>query len=237
MLKLLTPSEIAATKASELARDIRRTNDIKEALDKARVELNNVNSEFELSLARQRVAWITEEENYLNKIKDLQVEIKSLEDSRKQLLIPIDIERKRVDNINIEAQALMAQAIEKQKYADDLSEKLQDHLDEVGEKEEALKQREEFLLSKEQVFEERSASLQKTSEEVSKQMQTFLSEMNVKEKDFNTKKRELDLKEINITSRESVLNERELYLNNREREINDKYQTLLRTTNRQQNGK
>lgn len=231
-MRLLTPEEIKASKASELARDLRRTQDIKETLDKTRTTLNNVKAEFDVTLANQRLVWIKEQEQALQTINDLNHEIEVLKREREQLLIPIDLDRKRADNIITEASNLMAQATDKQKYADELVEKIQDRLDEIGEKEESLQKREEHLFVREKGLEDQTEVTRKNSEQVTLQMQTFITEMEDKEKDFNTKKRRLDLLEINLVAREKINNEREEYLNGRERQINDKYETLLRTENR-----
>lgn len=231
-MKLLTPEEIKTSKASELARDVRRTQDIKEALDKARTELNNTNAEFDSVLARQRVVWIMEEEKALNKIKELQVEIDALNRQKQQLLIPIDIDRKRADNIVIEANAIMAAAIEKQKYADEMAETLQDHLDEIGEKEEALEQREKHLFVQEKGVQEQIKIVKEIAQNTTNQAQQFLSDKDVQERDFNTRKTALELREISLEKRQIAQDEREAMLVAKEREINDKYATLLRTQKR-----
>ncbi len=231
-MKLFSTEEIKSSKATELARDIRRTSEIKEALDKARTELNDANAEFDSVLANQRVKWAKEQESAMVVIKDLQMEIDQLQRVRQQLLIPIDLEKKRADNIVIEANVLMTAAIDKQKYADEMAEKLQDHLDEVGEKDEALEQREKRLFVKEEGLKEQAKITKQNSEQVTLQMQTFISEMEAKENNFNTRKRQLDLLEVNIIARDKINSERERYLNERERQINDKYETLLRTQKR-----
>ena len=197
-MKLFSPEEIKTSKAAELARDVFRTQDIKKALDSARTTLNDTKALFDVTLANQRVAWATEQEKAIKTISDLQKEVSDLEGRRQTLLIPIDIDRKKVDNMIMEANEFLTQAIQKQKDADELVEKLEDRLEEVSEKDEALTQRENNLLLKEKGAEAQSNAVILASSELTKQMQSFVADMENKENVFNTKKKELDLYKITL---------------------------------------
>ena len=208
-LKLYSAEEIKSTKATELARDIFRTQDIKKALDKARTELNNANASFEVALANQRVKWISEEEVALGKIRDLETELKVLERRKQQALIPIDLYRQRVDNITKEANDKLKSATDKQFYVDELSEKLEEKLDEVSEKDQSLQKREENLFVKEKAVQMQEEGNKKMSQEINTRALFFIKEMEDREKDFNNRKTALELKEISLQELERSLRVRE----------------------------
>ena len=208
-LKLYTAEEIKSSKATELARDVMRTSDIKKALDKARTELNNVNAQFEVALANQRVKWISEEEVALGKIRDLETELKVLERRKQQALIPIDLYQQRVDNINKEANDKLKSATDKQFYVDELSEKLEEKLDEVSEKDQSLQKREENLFVKEKAVQMQEEGNKKMSQEINTRALFFIKEMEDREKDFNNRKTALELKEISLQELERSLRVRE----------------------------
>jgi len=208
-LKLYTAEEIKSSKATELARDVMRTSDIKKALDKARTELNNVNAQFEVALANQRVKWISEEEIALGKIKVLEDELKVLERRKQQALIPIDLYQQRVDNINKEANDKLKSATDKQFYVDELSEKLEEKLDEVSEKDQSLQKREENLFVKEKAVQMQEEGNKKMSQEINTRALFFIKEMEDREKDFNNRKTALELKEISLQELERSLRVRE----------------------------
>ena len=208
-MKLFTSEEIKSSKATELARDVMRTSDIKKALDKARTELNNVNAQFEVALANQRVKWISEEEIALGKIKVLEDELKVLERRKQQALIPIDLYQQRVDNINKEANDKLKSATDKQIYVDELSEKLEEKLDEVSEKDQSLQKREENLFVKEKAVQMQEEGNKKMSQEINTRALFFIKEMEDREKDFNNRKTALELKEISLQELERSLRVRE----------------------------
>ena len=208
-MKLFTSEEIKSSKATELARDVMRTSDIKKALDKARTELNNVNAQFEVALANQRVKWISEEEVALGKIRDLETELKVLERRKQQALIPIDLYRQRVDNITKEANDKLKSATDKQIYVDELSEKLEEKLDEVSEKDQSLQKREENLFVKEKAVQMQEEGNKKMSQEINTRALFFIKEMEDREKDFNNRKTALELKEISLQELERSLRVRE----------------------------
>jgi len=208
-MKLFTSEEIKSSKATELARDVMRTSDIKKALDKARTELNNVNAQFEVALANQRVKWISEEEVALGKIRDLETELKVLERRKQQALIPIDLYQQRVDNINKEANDKLKSATDKQIYVDELSEKLEEKLDEVSEKDQSLQKREENLFVKEKAVQMQEEGNKKMSQEINTRALFFIKEMEDREKDFNNRKTALELKEISLQELERSLRVRE----------------------------
>ena len=208
-LKLYTAEEIKSSKATELARDVMRTSDIKKALDKARTELNNANAQFEVALANQRVKWISEEEVALGKIKVLETELKVLERRKQQALIPIDLYRQRVDNITKEANDKLKSATDKQIYVDELSEKLEEKLDEVSEKDQSLQKREENLFVKEKAVQMQEEGNKKMSQEINTRALFFIKEMEDREKDFNNRKTALELKEISLQELERSLRVRE----------------------------
>ena len=208
-LKLYTAEEIKSSKATELARDVMRTSDIKKALDKARTELNNANAQFEVALANQRVKWISEEEVALGKIRDLETELKVLERRKQQALIPIDLYQQRVDNINKEANDKLKSATDKQIYVDELSEKLEEKLDEVSEKDQSLQKREENLFVKEKAVQMQEEGNKKMSQEINTRALFFIKEMEDREKDFNNRKAALELKEISLQELERSLRVRE----------------------------
>lgn len=237
MLKLYSAEEIKTSKASELARDIMRTADIKKALDKARTELNDTNDSFEIALANQRVKWLGEQEKATLEIGHLIHEVEVLKKQREQLLIPIDLDRKRVDNIIIEANNLMSKALDKQKDNDDISEKLQDRLDEVSEKEQSLQTREEHLFAREKGCTNQEEIIKKNSQALTDRMQSFLTEMEQKEQDFNTKKRQLDLIEISIQEQERDLEARERQVKSDKQLIYSQRMALKAVLQSKNNGK
>lgn len=209
LIKLFSAEEVKTSKATELARDVVRTADIKKALDVARTELNDANSSFEIALADQRVKWLSEEEKAIAKIRDLSLELTTLQKQKAELLIPIDSDRKKVDNMIKEAKDIMSEAIHKQSYADELSEKLQDRLDEVSETQQSLQAREEHLFVKEKGIESQEVITKQNAQALSEQLQSWLVTTTSKETDLLERKIALDMKEMTLADKLKSLEDRE----------------------------
>lgn len=173
-MKLLTPTEIKASKESELARDIARTSTVKDALATATKALNDSNDTFELALAHQQKRWAKEEGEALKRLNDLNYEIEQAQEKLKALRVPIDTEKEIAHNLFIEAETVLQDAKKTQNEAhalksrnEETEELLADKLDEFSEHETDLEFREKNVLIREEAAEAEREQIRELSKELS----------------------------------------------------------------------
>jgi len=208
-MQLFSAAEIKSSKESELARDLLRTKSIKEALDKVRTELNEANASFDLALANQRVIWSKESEEASEKLKGLLKEIDEAQKTRDRLIIPIDLDRQKADNMIKEANDLLVEVNNKKKDVEELSDILEKRLDEVSERDEELGNRERRILSQEKGISDQQKVIKETTDNITGQLQLLTKELQQKEKELNERKITLDLQETNNNHLLETIQEKE----------------------------
>ncbi len=173
-MKILEPAQIRQASESERVRDIARTESIREALDKARRELNNVNAQFEVTLANQRLRWAHEEKEATERLEDLRKETEELIKKREAALIPLDSEKKKAHDLFNEAEAVLLSAREQKREssrleseAEHLKALLEEKLDELSDRESILVEKEKKLKVRELAVDEERNIIKKLSKELS----------------------------------------------------------------------
>lgn len=173
-MKLLTPKEVVDRKQAEVVKDISRTESVKKALDTVTGQLNESEARFAMALSNQRVRWSREEQEATNRIKELNEEIKTLEDKLKTSIVPIEEREKKSYALFIEAEKVLADAHSKLHESEQIKESnsvnedlLMDKLDSFHEKQQDLDLRESKLIVREKAVEEERAVIRNLSKELS----------------------------------------------------------------------
>lgn len=128
-MKLLKPEEIKSAQESQNFKDVIRTQQIKENLKSANTELDDIEARFQTTLSKQRVIWAKEEEQRLKTLSELDDQIKAKTAERDNLLIPIEIERKKAHDLFQEAE----RTLESARIKETESEKIKVHCEDLQE--------------------------------------------------------------------------------------------------------
>jgi hypothetical protein len=137
-MKLLSFSERKDTQQKEQTLKILRTQEVEELASKANAKLARAEADFNATLATNRAKWAVEEQEHADRILSMSKEIEALESRKQQALIPISMYKKEADKIMDEAKEIANKIKEKEEYIDILTEKLEDKLTEVGDREKAV---------------------------------------------------------------------------------------------------
>ena len=113
-MKLLSLKQVNDTRATEVARDILRTQEIQEVADKTRKSLANAQADFSNTLASHKERWAKEEEKYKERKVKMEREIDILEKRKTQALIPISMYQKEADEKMKEAHNFLLEAKKKE---------------------------------------------------------------------------------------------------------------------------
>lgn len=179
-MKILSPKEISDKKQAELAKDIKRTKEVTEVLERKTKELAEIEAKFNVALSNQRVRWSMEEGEYLKKIEVLQKEIKEKEIQKDTLLSPIVEREKKSYDLLKEAEKAFNEAQDKYHESEKLKEEneinadlLEEKLDQVHERENDLENREQKVSIREKASEEERAMIKNLSAELSIKLQNL----------------------------------------------------------------
>ena len=179
-MKLQTVKEVTDRKQAEIAKDIARTTQVKEALEKVTKELNESEARFSVALANQRVRWSYEEEKALDRLKSLNKEIEMAEEVKKTSLIPIEEREQKSYALFTQAEVAFKDADIKRGELDSLKaeeeiliETLEEKIDSLTEREQSVSEREQKVLIKEKSLEEERDMIRKLSAELSIKLQNF----------------------------------------------------------------
>lgn len=180
-MKLLSTNEVKDRKQSEITRDIARTTDVKETLEKVTNQLNVVNAEFNVALKKQRVVWLKQEEEALARISALTEEIRQLENKKKEALVPIEDREKKAYALFTEAEKVFNDAVTKEgeathreNEAAEQIEMLQDKLDALSEREQDVTLREQKVLIREKAVEDERIMIKDLSADLSIKLKDLL---------------------------------------------------------------
>lgn len=204
-MKLLTPSQNKELKDQETLRAILRIQELQKIEKKARQDLANAQADFNLTLAHNREKWATEEQEHMERVKERKAEIDRLEAQRLNALIPVNILKASAEEQLADAEKYAKSLREKEETNELLAEKLQDKLDEVGEREQSLNHLKLELEIRQTGLENQSRSTilatQKLNEEMAafgayrtqaeKEIQAKLNEISIEEKSLEEKRQEL----------------------------------------------
>lgn len=231
-MKLLTPQVLKDGRASEQAREALRIKEMNEASDKARKQLANAQAEFNLILSQNRVRWANEEEEHGKRLSQMIKEIDILEAKKVQALIPIEMYKKEADELFNEAQKTLDQAKEKETKADELTERFQDKLDELGAREQDIIKVEQKLSLQQQGILIQQEQTKTGIKQLNKTIEEFTVTKQNEEKELADKKVNLILLERTLIAKEETLKQTEQSLNSLARQLEDRRATLERAFKR-----
>lgn len=173
-MKLLSPKEVTDKKQAELVKDITRTKEVKTELEKKTSELAQVNAQFDVALAGQRMRWASEETEALHRLDAIKHEVEVLEKRKIELLSPIEEREKKSYDLLNAAESTFTEAQKKMQAVETIGEEnertaelLEDKLDGVYEKETELEEREKKVTVRELAVEEERALIKQLSSELS----------------------------------------------------------------------
>jgi hypothetical protein len=213
-MRLLTPNENKDLREQENVRQIMRTQELETAAKKARLELANSQADFQSTLALNRQKWAEEEEEHRLRVNQRINEIDTLEVKKLNMLIPFDILKDGVYADMNDAQTFLTNLRKREEYAEDLTEKLQDRLDEVGGREQDLNHKELELKVREEGLENQSQSTMTGTKRLSDELIQFTALKTQQEKEI------LD-RQNSVSLQENLLKEKEDNLNKIQQSFND----------------
>lgn len=228
VLKLFTPTEAKSLNSAQNNRDILRTREIRKLVDKSHTELAKHEADFAAMLARHKEKWAQEEEAHSIRLVEMEKEILPLEERRKNALIPIEIEKRKADTMNIEAEKRLGEVEKREHEATVLEDVLIERIGQVSERESAVEANEakaaEMIRSADSEKETAALNTKTLSEGIQKFNDYVLAETFT----LDQKRTEIILKERSIEAREVALGRKEKSLVIRETQLKDKQETLTR---------
>lgn len=200
-MKLLSPVARKDKEQEEITRKILRIQEVEDMTKKVNAQLSRAQADFSDVLARNKEKWAIEEEEHLNRVKDMQKEVEALENRKKQALIPIQMYKKEADKMLEEAQEILKKAQEKEENADFLTEKLEEKLTELGDREKnIIKEEQRIEIAKEGIKTQQEATrdgIKRLSEEMVK----FHEKQESDQANIDERKKEVALAEINLNAK------------------------------------
>lgn len=200
-MKLLSPVARKDKEQEEITRKILRIQEVEELTKKVNAQLSRAQADFSDVLARNKEKWAIEEEEHLNRVKDMEKEVEALENRKKQALIPIQMYKKEADKMLEEAQEILKKAQEKEENADFLTEKLEEKLTELGDREQnIIKEEQRIEIAKEGIKTQQEATrdgIKRLSEEMVK----FHEKQESDQANIDERKKEVALAEINLNAK------------------------------------
>lgn len=200
-LKLLTPQEVKDTVNQETARQALRTKATTEAAQKANMNLAKAEADFASALARHRKEWEQEELEYEKWKADMEAETRRLYDERAKALIPISVEKEKVDNLYKEVGELFTKVKEKEEYVERTQEILEEKLDELGSREADVRAEEERVLSLRKGAEAQQEATKAGSEALTRSLAEFARKTALKEAELADRNNTLTMAELSYTAR------------------------------------
>lgn len=232
-MKLLNPLQLKQNKDAEIAREILRTKDVREANEQVRKELAKSQIDFNDTLAKNRTKWAQEEKEHTERVREMTGEIEKLEEKKAQALIPVKMYEEQAKQLIKTLEERSVMLAQKEQFNDDLTERLHNKLDEVGQREQdvTLRERKATALRLElgnqlHVANERTATL-------NGQIRAFLEDIEIKKKDIEKRKTEVTLREQTISSKEESLKRTEKTLDDWAKKLADERATLDRIYQRE----
>lgn len=169
-MQLLSVKELSNKREFERLKDIERTKLTKEQLNFVTKSLEDAEAKFNLALANQHIRWKQAEEEAIKRIEELNKEIKELEVKKTSILVPIEEREKKSYDLLIEAEKTFNEALEKQKYNDEITILLEEKLDSLHELETSLEEREKVLQVKEKANEDQRLIIKNLSDGLSNKL-------------------------------------------------------------------
>jgi hypothetical protein len=200
-MKLLSTFANKDKQQEEISRKILRTQEVDELASKANARLARSESDFAEAMAKSKEKWALWVEYQQNESKALESEVKALEERKKQALIPISMYKEEVDKTMQEAQEIVKRAMEKEEQADYLTEKLENKLSEVADRENIVLDSEKRLEVAKQGLQSQQESTKEGVRRLSEEMVLFHMKQQQDEENLALRKKELALAEISFNAK------------------------------------
>lgn len=205
-MKLFSANELKQKKDLDMTREVLRTQEMQKVADKARKEMSNSEADFKEMLAKNKEKWSQEELEHAQRVKEMEAEVKVLENKKQQALIPIEIYKDSANELMKEAARLIGVAKQHEDENEELKENLEDKLDDVGDREIKVSDRESKVLLREQGSLLQNQQIIEGVKKLSKEMSLFTAKKLKEEKDIEEIKTALFLKERTLVAKEETLN-------------------------------
>lgn len=193
-----------------------------------RIKLAKAEQDFNETLVKNRKAWEREEEAHRARQEEMRKENETLEIKRIELLVPFDIIKESTDGRFEDAKTFMVNLREREANAEELTERLEEKLDEVGEREQSVQRFETALTLKEKGLNSQIESVKTQSEGLTAQITQFLANKQDSEKGLTERENALKLRENSVKAAEEGLVGKEIDLRARERRLADEREVLQR---------
>lgn len=209
-------------------REVLRTQEVNKASQKARLDLANAEAEFQATLARNLILWAEQEEEHQKRVEERKVEINKLEVRKLNMLVPFGILKEGTDDRMKNAEKFLKELVDREENVEILTEKLENRLDEIGQKDQDLRQKERALALKEEGIKRQSESIILGNKRLSKEIADFAKIKDEAEKDIDRRKTDIFLMEQTLNARDKTLKRTDKELSNLAKRLEDERGTLGR---------
>ena len=230
-MKLFTPQESKDSKEKETALNIMRTQEVRKVLGESQKQLQKIEATFDITLANQRKQFIDMQKQEMDKLQTIQREVATLEDKRLQLLLPIEPEREKIEDILRKAQIILNNAETKEEDMNEMEALLEERLDNISEQEQKVIDTERKIRSKLQGIEYQEEMTKIGAKKLSDEIAKFTAESKAKDKELIERKIELDKYNYSVTAKVNSVVLKEADLEIREKQLADKRETFTRAWN------
>ncbi len=227
-MKLLSPQTLKQAKNDEQALLIIRIGELRKLETQLRQNTSKAEADFKKTLADNLAVWEQEFERHQLLKKQMKAEIDDLTAKKMNALIPVGIISKATERRLDDAEKYIQELRQRKEDNEELREKLEDRLDEVG-------AREQDIIAREQKSEVREIGLTKQeelvkegNERLSQELTKFLAKKEAEEKDLDERKTAVSLRERSVESKEELQKRTDLALNSLALRLEDERRTLDR---------
>ena len=227
-MKLLTPAVTKSGQSAQTDREIIRTQEVLKASDKARKEMANAEADFKQMLLGQKARWMREEEEHSIKAKEMEAEIRDLENRREQAMIPVKFMQDEANKQFQIAQVATKLAQGRMEEAEAYQEALEDKLDAVGQREQDVIAKEKQLDVKESILQSQEEMTTKGTADLIQKLIEFENTRKKIEKDIDERKTAIRLRDLSQEARQDKLNRKEKELADWAKRLEDERGTLER---------
>ena len=208
-MKLLSPSANKTAKDDQTLRNILRTQELEKAAAKARQSLAIAESEFNSVLSKNRQRWALEEDEHYKRVKEMSEEINTLENKRANALIPVKhLEEQAILRLK-EAEEYNNKLKLKEERLDDLTDKLENKLDEAGKRLEDVKRSEISLNLRQNSLEQQAANTIAAVKDLNAKMAKFNVFEATEMTKLDSRKTDLVLIERSLIARDEQLKQKD----------------------------
>ncbi len=227
-MKLLTPSAQKDETQVELSRDVIRVQEVKKVVEDWNKKLAKAEADFSLMLAGQRDRYALEELEHEKRVKEMKQEVDTLEAKKYAALVPINILKEGGVNRLEEAEKFMASLRKREDDAEELTERLEEKLDEVGERELVVKNEQRRLRLLQEGVERQQDFIKSQNEQLTKSLSEFVMMKEQAEKDIDARKSALFLMDTSLAKEREFITSEKRRITEEDRRLADERDTLER---------